>query len=141
DVVSEDGNTVYGTSEVSAMVHVIDAETRTRTDIIIVGTRPRRFALTPDGKALGGSDEWSGEVSIIDRATNEVSHTLQFLPPGFRPVDVTPVGMEISKDGSTVYVTLGRAIHIASVDAASKEIKEYVLVGSRAWGVALSPDE
>ncbi len=49
--------------------------------------------------------------------------------------------MEITKDGSTVYVTLGRANHIASVDAASKEIKEYVLVGSRAWGVALSPDE
>ena len=49
--------------------------------------------------------------------------------------------MEITDDGSTVFATLGRANHIAFVDAATKEIEDYVLVGSRAWGIAISPDQ
>jgi PQQ-dependent catabolism-associated beta-propeller protein len=140
-IVSQDGTTVYVTSEIADMVHVIDATEGVVTDNIIVGTRPRRFILTPDGKELWVSNELSGDVSVIDRATLEVTATLQFLPPGFRPVDVTPVGLAITRDGRTVYATLGRANHIATVDAASKEIGDYVLVGSRAWGIGLSPDE
>jgi YVTN family beta-propeller protein len=38
-------------------------------------------------------------------------------------------------------VTLGRANHVAFVDTASRKINDYVLVGNRPWGVALSPDE
>jgi YVTN family beta-propeller protein len=40
-----------------------------------------------------------------------------------------------------VIVTLGRANHIAFINAATKEIESYVLVGSRAWGVDLNGDE
>jgi PQQ-dependent catabolism-associated beta-propeller protein len=139
--ISEDGRTLYATSEVADMVHVIDEAAGAVVENIIVGTRPRRFVLTPDGAELWVSAELSGEVYVIDRATNTVKEVLSFLPPGFRQVDVTPVGMEITGDGSTVIVTLGRANHVAFVDAASKEIEDYVLVGSRAWGVGLSPDE
>ncbi len=38
-------------------------------------------------------------------------------------------------------VSLGRANHVAIVDTATRKVKDYVLVGSRPWGVALSPDE
>ena len=47
----------------------------------------------------------------------------------------------MTRDGKTAYVTLGRANHFAVVDVASRQIKDYVLVGSRAWGVALNRDE
>ena len=70
-----------------------------------------------------------------------MSETLSFLPPGFRAVDVTPVGMSMTHDGKTAIVGLGRANHVAFVDIATREIEDYVLVGSRAWGVGLSPDE
>jgi PQQ-dependent catabolism-associated beta-propeller protein len=140
-ILSEDEKTLYATSEVADMVHVIDTDSGTVVDNVIVGTRPRRFVLTKDGKELWVSDELSGEVSIIDRATNQVIDTLTFLPPGFRPVDVTPVGMTINEAGDTVYVALGRANHIAFVNVASHEIEGYTLVGSRAWEARLSPDE
>lgn len=139
--VSTDGKTLYATSEVTDMVHVVDLGAGVVTDNILVGTRPRRFLLLPNGKELWVSNELSGQVSIIDRSTNEVSQTLEFLPPGFRQVDVTPVGMTMTKDGTTAIITLGRANHVAFVDTASRKIRDYVLVGNRPWGVALSPDE
>ena len=139
--VSGDGKTIYATSEVTDMVHVIDAVAGVVTDNIVVGTRPRRFILLPNGKELWVSNELSGQVSVIDRATNQVSATLDFVPPGFRQVDVTPVGMTVTRDGSSAIIALGRANHVAFVDPISRKVKSYVLVGSRAWGVALSPDE
>jgi PQQ-dependent catabolism-associated beta-propeller protein len=139
--ITPDGKTLYVTSEVSDMVHVVDLAAGAVTDNVVVGTRPRRFLLLPNGKELWVSNELSGQVSIIDRATNQVSMTMNFLPPGFRQVDVTPVGMTMTKDGATAIITLGRANYVAFVDTATRKIKDYVLVGNRPWGVALSPDE
>lgn len=139
-ILSEDEKTLYVTSEVADMVHVVDVEQGVVTDNIIVGTRPRRFIFANDTE-LWVSDELSGEVTIIDRATNEILDTLTFLPPGFRQVDVTPVGMTINKAGDTVLVGLGRANHVAFVNAKTREIEGYTLVGSRAWDVKLSGDE
>ena len=132
---------IYVASEVADMVHVIDAVDGVVTDNIIVGTRPRRFVMTPDTNELWVSAELSSEIYIIDRTSNEVTNVLEFLPPGFRPEDVTPVGMALTKDGSVGLISLGRANHVAVIDAQSKELLAYVLVGRRAWSVALSSDE
>jgi PQQ-dependent catabolism-associated beta-propeller protein len=138
--VSSDGQTIYVTSEVNDMVHVADAAAGVVTDNIVVGTRPRRLLLLP-GKELWVSNELSGQISVIDRSRNQVTATLNFVPPGFRQVDVTPVGMTMTKDGKSAIIALGRANHVAFVDPTTKAVQNYVLVGSRAWGVALSPDE
>jgi PQQ-dependent catabolism-associated beta-propeller protein len=140
-ILSEDESILYATSEIADMVHVIDTASGVVTDNIIVGTRPRRFVLTVDGRELWVSDELSGTVTIIDRETNQVIDNMNFLPPGFRQVDVTPVGITINQSGDTVYVGLGRANHVAFVNTATREIEGYTLVGSRAWDVTLSPDE
>lgn len=140
-LLSPDGRTLYVTSEVADMVHVIDPALGVVTENIIVGTRPRRFSLLQDGSQLWVSDELSGTVSIIDPATNLVIEQISFLPPGFRPVDVTPVGLTLSADGTTMYVTLGRANHVAFVNTATHEIEGYTLVGTRAWNVCLSADQ
>jgi YVTN family beta-propeller protein len=123
------------------MVHVVDPETARVTKNIIVGTRPRRFVVTPDGAELWVSDELSSEVHVINTADNTIKEVQSFLPPGFRPEDVTPVGMAITADGGRIFVSLGRANHIAVVEAATREVEAYILVGSRAWSVALSRDE
>ncbi len=140
-IAAKDGSTVYVTSEVADMIHVVDPVENVVTDNIIVGTRPRRFVLTPETNELWVSAELSSEIYVIDRATNEIKDVLTFLPPGFRPEDVTPVGMALTKDGKRGLISLGRANHIAVIDAMSKEIIEYVLVGRRAWSVALTGDE
>ncbi|MGZ9809336.1 PQQ-dependent catabolism-associated beta-propeller protein [Pseudoroseicyclus sp. H15] len=135
------GEVIYVTSEVADMVHVVDRASARVVKNIIVGTRPRRFVTTPDGAELWVSDELSSEVHVIDTETNEIKEVLTFLPPGFRPEDVTPVGMTITEDGSRILISLGRANHVAVVDAATREVEAYILVGSRAWSVALSHDE
>jgi PQQ-dependent catabolism-associated beta-propeller protein len=139
--VSEDGKTLYATSEVADMVHVIDPASGVVTKSITVGTRPRRFVLTPDGKELWVSCELSSEVDVIDRTTDTVTQRLTFVPSGFREQDVTPVGMTRTKDGGKILITLGRANHLAIVDAHTKLVLQYVLVGKRAWGVDLTRDE
>ena len=107
----------------------------------MVGTRPRRFAATPDGKELWVSAELSGEVYIIDRDKFAVAGKIEFLPPGMRKTDVTPVGLAMTKDGKTAYVTLGHAAHVAVVDVPTRKVQSYILVGKRSWGITLSRDE
>lgn len=136
-----DGSAIYVTSEVADMVHIVDPATARVTKNIIVGTRPRRFIVIPDVAELWVSDELSSEVHVIDTADYTIKEVLSFLPPGFRPEDVTPVGMAITADGGRIFVSLGRANHIAVIDAATRRVEAYILVGSRAWSVALSHDE
>ncbi len=140
-ILTPDGSVAYVTSEVADMIHVVDTSANVVTKNILVGTRPRRFIMAPDESEIWVSAELSSEIYVIDMETNEVSDVLEFLPPGFRPEDVTPVGMAITADGSKVLISLGRANHIAVVDRVSRETLSYVLVGSRAWSVALNRDE
>lgn len=133
--------TVYVTSEVANVVHVVDVESKAITANVLAGNRPRRFAMTPDEKELWVSSELSGDVTIIDVESNEIIETIEFLPKGFRPEDVTPVGITMTKDGKTAIVALGRANHVAFVDVAKREIEDYVLVGERAWNTTLNEDD
>ena len=140
-LVRPDGNRVWVTSEVANLVHVVDVQQKQIVANILVGNRPRRFALTPDGKELWVSNELSGSVSIIDTVSNQRIGEIPFQPKGFRPEDVTPVGLAMSRDGTTLIVGLGRANHVAFVDVPSRTVEDYVLVGSRAWNIRLSRDE
>lgn len=140
-MVSHDGSTVFVTSEVANMVHLIDTESREVKSNIVVGNRPRRFALTPDGQQLWVTNELSGELSIIDLTINKLIGTLKFNPRGFRDDDISPVGIIMTRDGKRIYVSLGRANHVAVVDVNKRKVEKYILVGRRAWGVALSRDE
>jgi YVTN family beta-propeller protein len=131
---------VYVTSEVANIVHVVDVDAGEITANVVVGNRPRRFAMTPDRKELWVSNELSGSVTILDVATNQILETIEFLPTGFRPEQVTPVGITMTDDGKTAIVALGRANHVAFVDIANREIEDYVLVGERAWNTTLNRD-
>ena len=92
----------------------------------------------PTARSWWVTAELSGEVYIIDRAKFAVSSKIEFLPPGMRKSDVTPVGLVMMKDGKTAYVTLGHAAHVAVVDVLSRKVQGYILVGKRSWGVTLA---
>jgi PQQ-dependent catabolism-associated beta-propeller protein len=133
-LLNHDDTKVYVASEGSNLVSVIDVASSHRLDIG-TDTRPRRFALTPDNKELWVSTELAGRVNIIDVATNKLVGRVDFLPPGMRKEDVSPVALVIDKSGTTAFVTLGRANHVGVVDVKSRQVSDYILVGSRPWGI------
>lgn len=135
-----EGKLVYVASEVANVVHVVDVEEKEIVKNIVVGNRPRRFVLTPDLSELWVTNELSGSVTVLNASTYEILEEISFLPQGMRKEDVTPVGITMTEDAKTVIVTLGRANHVAFVNAESREIEDYVLVGNRAWNGTLTRD-
>jgi PQQ-dependent catabolism-associated beta-propeller protein len=140
-LLAPDGKSAYVTSEVANTVHVIDLVAKKIVKNIKVGNRPRRFVLSPDGSELWVTNELGSSVSVVNTATHEVKNTIAFKLKGIRDTDITPVGMVRTAKGDSVWVGLGRANHVAEVDAKTKAVKRTVLVGKRAWGLALSKDE
>jgi PQQ-dependent catabolism-associated beta-propeller protein len=142
--VSPDGKTVYVTSEVANLVHVVDVASPANARVVKnvkVGKRPRRFALTADGSELWVTNELGASVSIISTKDYSVIATLDFKVPGARADDITPVGITMTRDGKRAFVALGRANHVAFVDVAARKVEKLVLVGKRAWNVALNQAE
>ena len=139
--VSADGKTVYVTSEVANLVHVIDTASGKVQKNIAVGKRPRRFALTPDGAQLWVTNELDASVSVIDTKAHTVLDTIKFSVKGARATEITPVGIAMARDGKRAFVALGKANHVAFVDVASRKVSDLVLVGKRAWGLGLDKAE
>ena len=136
------GAIAFATSEVADMVHVIDTAQGAVIKNILVGTRPRRFLYLPTLNELWVSCELSSEIYIIDATTYEIKgDSLIIIPPGFKEEDVTPVGMASTRDDSKVLLSLGRANHVAILDAKTHDVIQYVLTGKRCWSVDLSRDE
>lgn len=139
--VTSDGKLVFVASEAADLVHVIDVEANEIIADIPTDTRPRRFALTPDERELWVSAELAGMVNIIDIKTLKLVDDVTFRPTGFRREQITPVDVLITKDGQIAYVALGRANHVGVVNVKTREVLDYILVGKRAWGLALTKDE
>lgn len=137
-LVTPDGRYAYVTSEVANMVHRIDLQQKKVLNHIPVGARPRRFSLSPDGKELWVSQELGASVGVIDTSSQQLKATVKFQIAGMRDKDITPVGLLHSPDGRSVWVSLGRANHVAEVDAVTRQVRRTVLVGKRAWGLALN---
>src|SRR5262249_56052073 len=123
---TSEGGLAFVGSEVGNRVHVIDVEHQKHVKDIPVGTRPRRFALTPDNKELWVSTELSGQVEIIDVDKLEVKAKVEFQLRAIRRELFTPVDVVITSDGAKAYVALGRANHLAEIDATSHPRLRYI---------------
>jgi PQQ-dependent catabolism-associated beta-propeller protein len=139
--VSADGKTLYVTSEVASLVHVIDVASAKVVKNVKVGKRPRRMAITPDGRELWVTNELDATVSIIATATHSVIDTVKLEVKGVRTQDISPVGILMTRDGKRAYLALGKANHVAFIDVASRKTTNLVLVGKRAWNLALDKAE
>ena len=135
--VSADGKVLYVTSEVASLVHAIDTTTGKIIKNIKTEKRPRRMAFANGGKELWVTCELGAAVTVINTADNSVLAKILFEVKGVRAEDITPVGITMSPDGKQAYVALGRSNHVAFVDVASRKVTNLVLVGKRAWNVAL----
>lgn len=140
-IITPDGKLGFVVSEAANLLHVIDLEKGEIIKDLVMNTRPRRLALTPDGKELWVSAEIAGMVDIVDVDKLELVHTIEFEYRGLRKENITPVDVIIDSKGERAYVALGRANHVAVVDVKTRKVTDYVLVGRRAWGLALNRDE
>jgi YVTN family beta-propeller protein len=128
------------------MAHVIDNSTHALVANILVDSRPREAKFSPDGKELWVSSEIGGTIAVIDVSnwddpkSWQVVKEIGFEVPGVRPEQLQPVGMDFTLDGKYLFAPLGPANRVAMIDAATKEVKDYILVGQRPWHGEFSPD-
>ena len=137
--ITENGSQIFVVSENAGLVHVFDGGTYEPRDTIATNLRPRRIAINND--TLWVSTEMGSRVEIFDINTLVKINEILFAPKGFRPEQMTPVDMVFNDAADEAYVALGTANHVAVVNLNTLEIKKYILVGRRAWGLGLSPDQ
>ena len=135
---SDDGARIFIASENANLVHVYDGESYQPINRLVTGLRPRRLALR--GDELWVSSEMGSRVEIFDLNTYQKDGEVVFAPRGFRVEQLTPVDILFDAQQETAFVALGSANHVVFVDAESREIRKYILVGRRPWGLALTPD-
>jgi PQQ-dependent catabolism-associated beta-propeller protein len=144
--VSSDDRYTAATSESTSMAHIIDNKTRNLVGNILVDSRPREAKFTKDKKELWVSSEVGGTISIVDTSNWDnpkswkVVKKIGFEVEGVRPEQLQPVGMDFSADGKLMFVPLGPSNRVAVIDTATKEVKDYILVGQRPWHGELGPD-
>jgi YVTN family beta-propeller protein len=128
------------------MAHIIDNKSRQLVGNILVDSRPREAKFSKDNKELWVSSEVGGTISVIDTSNWDdpkswkIKQKISFEVPGVRPEQLQPVGMDFSLDGKLMFVPLGPSNRVAVIDTATKEVKEYILVGQRPWHGEMAPD-
>jgi len=136
--VSPDGHWVICTSESASLVHFIDEASAKLVDSILVGTRPRDAVFSADGRQLWVSSETRATVSIFAMPARKLLHTIDFDDDDQAPDGVQAVGLMLRPQHA--FVALGRGNAVAEVDPTTFAIRHYFPVGSRNWGIGLSPD-
>jgi YVTN family beta-propeller protein len=132
---SPDGTMAFVTSETNNRVDVVDTKTNQLLGSVSVGRRPRAIAVSRDGRRGVVTLEDGAAVALIDPVQRKVIKTVTL--PGD---NVKPMGVVLSPDGRTAYVTTGRGKKLFALDAETLAERWSVEVGDRPWGVAVSPD-
>lgn len=122
------------------MAHLIDWKGKKVVANILVASRPRYAQYTQDGTELWVTSEVGGVVTVIDSVSHAVTTKIGFDVPGLTKEQVQPVGVRFSLDGKLAFVALGPANRIAVIDAATRKVLKYLLVGQRVWQLEVSPD-
>jgi alpha-galactosidase len=99
---------------------------------ITVGSDPSGIAVTPNGEYAYEANERSGNVDVIDTATNTVAATI--------PVGSAPEGVVIAPDGQTAYVADSGSNNVDVIDTATNTVTATIPVGSQPGSLAMAPD-
>jgi len=130
--VAPGGREVIATCESFGDVFVLDPAGIPLARLVVPG-RPRSVAFLPDGSRAFIPAETNGTLTRVDLRRRAADTTFA-LPQGSRPM-----GTVMAPDGTTLYVTNGRAGTVSALDAATLRLRGNVRVGPRPWGAGLSP--
>ncbi|WP_319436033.1 YncE family protein [Mycobacterium sp. RTGN5] len=125
--------TIYGAVADGNTVSVIDTTTNqvTAVSVAAAGAGPQAVAISPDGTRLWVSTAGSGNVSVINTATNAVVKTI--------PVSGA-AGIAFSPDGHFAYVANFTANTVSVINTANYTTAATIPVGASPSSVAVSPD-
>ena len=134
-----DGKKAYVTLADKSRVAVIDTATNTASSttiplsysnpVSVVVNPAGTFAYVADFGLAEAAPAQVGAVSVIDLSTNTEVATI--------PVDLGPVGLTLSQDGSTLYVSNYVSGTVSIVDTASKKVTAELVVGIGPLGISL----
>jgi len=133
---SPNGKFVYVTAEDSGEVNVIDTATQKLLKRVKVGKRPRSVAFLPDSSRAYVTAENDGTVAVMNARTHVFSSVIRLGESGI----VKPMGLAMSPDGGTLYVSTGSFKKVFVVDTKTNKVTGDFEVGQRPWGIAVSPD-
>ena len=135
--VAPDGHWVLVTSESSHAVALIDARTLEPVRSVSVGQRPRDIAFTPDSGEAYVTGEFDASLYLVSLRAQESARRVLQLRKEARPMAVI-----LDSPRKRLYVSTGRGGTIAVIEAgnsADLKLLSEVAVGTRPWGIALSP--
>jgi YVTN family beta-propeller protein len=136
-----DGKVVYITCEGTNEVYAIDTGAFQVLAKMTTAARPRAVAFTPDGTLGFVTSETGGAVTVIDPARNVVVKTIVVPKDAANPIPPRPMGVTLSRDAKSAFVTLGREKDVIQIDVAGQAITRRIAdVGTRPWGIATSLD-
>lgn len=130
------GKVVYVTNEADNSVSVLDIESGAPVAQVATGGRPRSVVFTGDGLRAFVACETTHALTIIDARTHTHSGELEL--PGEA---VRPMGLALSTDGRTLYVSGGRGktVQVVGLDGEGPRVKSTIDdVGTRPWGIGVT---
>jgi len=130
---SSDGTSLWVGSNSENMVYRLDPETLEAQARIAVGEVPIRLVAHPDGQHVVSSNFGSGDLSVIDTASNEVVRTITV--SGSQ--DAAQVTLVFSEDGSRLYAAETGHDEIAEIDFESGEVLRRLPAGPGVNGLAV----
>lgn len=134
--ISPDDRFVYVTSEDDRTATQIDTATSNVAKQVKACNRPRTIVITRDSARAVIACEADGNLLVLDAVGMEPLETIRL------GKEFLPMGMTLTRDGATLYVTTGRAGKVFKIDLATNKITgSFAAGGTRPWGIALSPDE
>jgi YVTN family beta-propeller protein len=137
--VRPDGRVVYVTCEGTSTVHVLDTTTMTELARIKTEARPRNVIFTRDGTLAFISSEVGSAVTIVDATKHVITHVIRLT--GAKDQVMRPMGLALTPDESTLYVTTGRASSLVQIDVRQARVVHSIeKVGERPWGLTLNSD-
>ncbi|HSN28664.1 MAG TPA: beta-propeller fold lactonase family protein [Kofleriaceae bacterium] len=128
---------VYVTSETDSRVSIIDPKRAQVVANVDTGLRPRGVLFSKDGARAFVSDEGDATITVIDTQKKAAVDRIT-LPTAGAAMPPRPMGLALSPNGHSLYVTTGRAGSVAVLDAGSHALVRMINgVGARPWGIAV----
>ena len=142
----QNGSRTYVASQRDGVVYVLntaDPETPLQIDAIPTGSHPDALLISPKQNRLYVANADSDTVTVVDTATDRILDTILLRPDEARGLPgVSPNGLGLSHDGSTLYVTLGDMNAVAVVRTGAVDtLQGYIPAGWYPTGVVAAGDK